>query len=172
MDLKQHLRQRHLDMELHKPVLDEDNCVATFYLYNLSGKLVGFQQYRPQAEKKQHNDPRESKYFTFSKSGVAVFGLESLHLTPKVVFVTEGIFDAARLTSKGASAIAVLSNNPSQDVKNFLHCLGRLVVAVCDNDVAGKKLAKFGHVAVFTEEKDLGDSSDEFVESLLKRFVR
>ena len=48
--------------------------------------------------------------------------------------------------------------------------LNRKVVAVCDNDVAGRKLAKFGHVAVFTEEKDLGESSDEFVTALLKKF--
>ena len=48
--------------------------------------------------------------------------------------------------------------------------LNRKVVAVCDNDVAGRKFAKFGHVAVFTEEKDLGESSDEFVTALLKKF--
>lgn len=171
MNLVEHLKSRHLDLELHRPVLDEENCVATFYLYNLSGKLVGFQQYRPLADKKPFNNPRESKYFTFNKAGVAVFGVESLHLTPHVVFVTEGVFDAARLTSRGVSAVAVLSNNPSQDVRNFLHSLGRLVVAVCDNDPAGRKLARVGNVAVFTEDKDLGDSSEEFVDSLVKRFT-
>ncbi len=37
----------------------------------------------------------------------------------------------------------------------WLLCLDRLVVAVCDDDLVGKKLAKFGHVSIFTEDKDL-----------------
>jgi hypothetical protein len=41
---------------------------------------------------------------------------------------------------------------------------------VCDNDVAGKRLAKFGDVAVFTEDHDLGDSSDEYVTRLLETY--
>lgn len=172
MSLVEHLRSRHLDLELHRPMLDEEEGVATFFLYNLSGQLVGFQQYRPSASKSKSNSPRNSRYFTFRKAPtVAVFGVESLDLTPGVVFVTEGVFDAARLTSLGVSAVAVLSNNPTSDVKNFLACLGRRVVAVCDNDAAGRRLAALGDVAVFTEGKDLGESSEEFVHGLVARFV-
>jgi len=101
---------------------------------------------------------------------VGVFGVESLHLTPHVVFVVEGVFDATRLTAKCYSALATLSNDPSKDVGNFLRCLGRKVVAVCDNDAAGKKLAKFGDLAVFTDSHDLGDSTNEFVEKLLSDY--
>ena len=172
MTLAEHLKARHLDLELHRPVLDEAEGVATFFLYNLSGQVVGYQQYRPSAGKEKKNHPREGRYFTFRKAPtVAVFGVESLHLTPNVVFVTEGVFDAARLTSRGVSALAVLSNDPTTDVKNFLQCLGRRVVAVCDNDAAGRRLAKLGDVAVFTEDKDLGDSDNEFVDELVRRFV-
>jgi DNA primase len=92
-------------------------------------------------------------------------------LTPNVVFVCEGVFDAARLTAKGVSALAVLSNNTGKDLSNWLTMLNRKVVAVCDNDDAGRKLAKFGDVAVFCEDHDLGDSSDEFVNNLVARFV-
>ena len=90
--LTEHLKARHLDLDLHRPVLDDENDVATFYLWNLSGQLVGYQQYRPSGSKTNHNDPREGKYFTFRKlPTVAVFGVETLHLTPNLVFVTEGV---------------------------------------------------------------------------------
>ena len=172
MDLLEHLKSRHLDLGLHRPVLDHENNVATFYLYNLSGQLVGFQQYRPHASKAPSNNPRESRYFTFRKQPtLALFGVESLHLTPDVVFLTEGVFDACRLTELGVSALAVLSNDPTPQLHEFLRCLNRRVVVVADNDAAGRKLAKFGHDVVFCEEKDLGDSSDEFVKRLVDFYV-
>ena len=153
-------------------MLDETEGVATFYLWNLSGQLVGYQQYRPEGEKKPNNNPKQGKYFTYRKQPtLAVWGVESLHLTPHVVFVCEGVFDAARLTEKGYSALAVLSNNTGWDLRNWLTMLNRKVVAVCDNDDAGRKLAKFGDVAVFCEDHDLGDSTDEFVNELVKRYV-
>lgn len=171
--LVEHLHSRHLDLKLHCPVLDVENDLVTFYLWNLSGNLCGYQQYRRFGLKKgQGLNPKEAKYFTYKKQPTVVaFGVESLHLTPHVVFLTEGVFDAARLTARGYSALAALSNDPSQDLYNFLHCLGRRVVAVCDNDAAGKRLAKFGHEAVFTEDKDLGDSSEDYVTELLQRYA-
>ena len=173
MDLVGHLKQRHLDLELHRPVLDHAESLATFFLWNLSGQMVGFQQYRPGADKAFKNDPRLARYFTFvGHPTVAVWGLESLDLTPDVVFITEGIFDAARLTQRGVSALAVLSNNPSTDVKNWLRCLPRRRIAVCDNDAAGRRLARCGDVAVLTPGKDLGESPEEFVSDLIRRFVR
>ena len=169
--LLEHLKSRHLNVELHRPVLDLENDLATFYLWNLSGGLVGYQQYRRYGEKKPNNNPKLGKYFTHRKQPtVTVWGVESLHLTPNLLFVTEGVFDAARLTELGYSAVAVLSNDPGADLKNWLKMLNRTVVVVADNDNAGRKLAKFGDVAVFTEDKDLGDSSDEFVANLVKQF--
>ena len=166
--LEQHLKSRHLDLVLHRPVLDEENNVVTFYLWNLSGQLVGFQQYRPDGEKKKKNSARDGRYFTYRKQPThAVWGVESLDLSPDVVFLTEGVFDAARLTERGYSALAVLSNNPNADLKQWLKTLNRKVVAVCDNDAAGRRLAKFGDVSYFTTEKDLGDSDDSAVDDLL-----
>ena len=166
-----HLKERHLDVNLHRPMVDEVERVATFYLYNLSGQLVGYQQYRPEGEKKPQNNPKEGKYFTYRKQPtLSVWGVESLDLSPHVVFVCEGLFDAARLTERGFSALAVLSNNPTPDLRNWLTMLNRKVVAVCDNDAAGRKLAKFGDVVLFTDEKDLGDSSDEYVTKVLQTY--
>jgi DNA primase len=171
MNLVEHLKSRHLDLELHRPVLSDTEGVATFYLWNLSGQLVGYQQYRPLGEKKPQNNPKEGKYFTYRKQPtLAVWGVESLKY-PGSVFVCEGVFDACRLTEKGCAAVAVLSNNIGWDLKNWLSTLNRRVVAVCDNDSAGKKLAKFGHEAVFTADKDLGDSSEDYVNSLVLHYA-
>ena len=57
-----------------------------------------------------------------------------------------------------------------KDLRNWLTMLNRKVVAVCDNDDAGRRLAKFGDVSVFCEDHDLGDSTDEFVNTLVTRF--
>lgn len=165
----EHLKGRHVDLNLHHPVIDENERVATFYLYNLSGCIIGYQQYRPDRDKTRNNHPKEARYFTYCKQPtLAVWGLESLHLTPNVVFLTEGIFDAVRITERGYSAIAALTNNPTKDLRNWLGMLNRKVVAVCDNDLAGRRLAKFGDFSVFTEDKDLGEANDEFVTNLLR----
>ncbi|CAB4130157.1 Archaeal primase DnaG/twinkle, TOPRIM domain [uncultured Caudovirales phage] len=171
-NIEQHLRQRHVDLNLHRVFIDEINGVATFPLFNLSGQMVGFQQYRPGASKERKNDPRAGRYFTHRSSHtLAVFGVESLYLNPNILFVTEGIFDAVRLTEVGAPAIAVLSNNPTADLANFLLCTNRKIIAVCDFDAAGKKLAAFGDVAVIMDSKDLGDASQETVDNLVKKFM-
>lgn len=169
--LVEHLKSRYLDLELHKPVLDLENDLATFYLWNLSGGMVGYQQYRRTGLKKPQNNPKEGKYFTLRKQPtVAVWGVESLHLTPDLLFVTEGVFDACRLTQLGYSAVAALSNDPGNDFKNWLKMLNRTVVVVADNDSAGRKLAKYGDYVEFTTDKDLGDSSPEFVQNLVNKY--
>jgi hypothetical protein len=171
MSLLEHLRSRHLDIDLHRPIIDEGEDLATFYLWNMSGQLIGFQQYRRFEEKRPNNNPKMGKYYTYRKQPtLTVWGIESLHLKNDILYVTEGIFDAARLTKKGYPAIAVLSNNPNADLGNWLYCLNRKIVVVADNDKAGKMLAKFGDYAEFTQEKDLGDSSEEFVDKLLKKY--
>jgi hypothetical protein len=167
--LKEHLLSRHCNLELHRPWLNEEEYVASFPLWNLSGQMVGFQQYRPLAPKQRQNHVRDSRYFTYRKQPtLAFFGVETLHLTPNVLFLTEGVFDACRITERGFSALAVLSNDPSKDLKGWLRSLNRKVVAVCDNDAAGRKLAKFGDVAVFCDGHDLGDASKEYVTKLLE----
>jgi DNA primase len=89
------------------------------------------------------------------------------------LFVTEGVFDACRLTSRGFSAVALLSNDIDSSTREWLYMVksNRFVVAVCDNDVAGRKLAKCGHVAhVMEDGKDMGEASDEYVTNFLKEY--
>ena len=173
MTVLENLKSRHFDMNVHTVWVDEDEGVATYPLWNLSGAMVGFQQYRPAANKKKDNHPRESRYFTWRKDRVVgVWGLESWNFS-NTLFVTEGVFDAARLTARGYSAVATLSNDVDPSLARWLWLTRKIrpVVAVCDNDVAGRKLAKCGHVAhVMTDDKDLGEASDEYVTELLKNY--
>jgi hypothetical protein len=173
MNVLENLKSRHFDLNVHTAWIDEDEGVATYPLWNLSGQMVGFQQYRPAADKKRDNHPRDSRYFTWRKGKViGVWGLESWNFT-ETLFVTEGVFDAARLTRRGYSAIATLSNDVDDALKEWLWVVrqSRFVVAVCDNDAAGRKLAKCGHVFhVMGKGKDLGEASEEYVTNLLRSY--
>lgn len=179
--LKQHILDRHVDMNLHPVWLDEVERVATFPLWNLSGEMVGYQAYRPDADKVQKNDLK-GRYYTYKgvkllpkhNKTVAVWGLESWFLST-TLFITEGIFDAARLTQRGYSAVAVLSNDPNTSTLNWLLQVRtqRPTVAVCDPGRAGRKLAKTAHTAHTVSvaghpDADLGDVSDEYVTELLR----
>lgn len=171
--LANHLKDRHIDFDLHRPVIDEEQTVATFYLWTLSGVISGYQQYRPDQNKDRKNNPKDSRYYTYRKyPSFALFGVESLHLKKDIVFLTEGLFDAARLTERGLPALAMLSNDPPRELHNWLFCLNRKIIAVCDNDAGGRALAKFGHVVENTIDKDLGDSSDEFITNFVYKYSK
>lgn len=164
------LENRHIVAGFHYPIVDEEDEVATFLLWNLSGQVVGFQQYRPFVYEKNTNNPREARYFTITKPGtVAVWGCEHLNLSPDVVFVTEGIFDAVRFHKYGYSAIATLGSSPNNDTVQWLRSLGRTVVAVLDSDNAGKKLSKVGHIS-FTSTSDPGDATEEEIRKIIKDY--
>ena len=174
MNIKTHLKQRHLDLELHRPILDEELNIATFLLYNLSGQLVGYQQYQPKGCKKVFNCPKKGKYYTYrnkTQPTIAIWGLESYYISDGPIFLTEGIFDACRMTEVGQSAFATLANNPPKDYKNWLEMLNRPIIVVCDNDDAGRKLAKFGdYVEVVPDDKDLGEAPDDYVQFLVNKY--
>ena len=182
-DMRTHLLSRHVDLELHRVWYDDTDRVAVFPLWNLSGQFVGYQAYRPEASKVQKNDEK-GKYYTYRGEKlfpkhcktVAVWGLESWYLST-TLFVTEGVFDAARLTELGVSAVALLSNDPSKSTRNWLYAVRqqRHVVAVCDPGGAGGKLAKVGHEAHVMNvpglpDGDLGDAPDSYVQALLNEY--
>ena len=171
--LNQHLLDRHCKAAMYNNslVLDEDNRVVTFLLWNLSGQLVGYQQYRPDCTDKATKNNPEKRYYTFlgeegdenkARKRLGVFGIEMLKRGGRV-FLTEGIFDACRFHYYGFPALALLSNNP-KPLKSFLSMLNRELIAVCDGDDGGKKLAKYGDIAVHCPKgKDVSDlTNDEF----------
>lgn len=172
MNVLHHLRSRYMNTSLHTVWISEELECATFPLWNLSGQIVGYQRYRPGAPKEKHNNPYEGRYFTRVKDHrVGVWGLESWKLS-NTLFVTEGVFDACRLTNLGYSAVATLSNDVSPSLKRWLWMVRkfRSVVAVCDNDSAGRRLAKYGHKSHVVEAGDLGDASEQYVRNLAKEY--
>lgn len=166
VSIVQHLKDRHVDLSLYNPAIDEEERVATFMLYNLSGVVCGYQQYRPDADKKRKNHPREGRYYTYRSPGqVAVFGLETYH-RPGPLFLTEGLFDAVRIHNLGLAGIGTLSNDPKH-ILPWLRTTSRKKVAICDPGQSGAPLAKHADEAMLLRYSDLGDMTDADVRSLL-----
>lgn len=172
MTVTEHLNNRHFDTNLHVYWENAEENVATFPLWNLSGQLKGYQRYRPDGDKKAFNNPLLGKYFTkATRDTVCVWGLESWNLS-NTLFLTEGVFDACRLTKNSCSAVALLTSDPHPSTKRWLAIVRsmRPVVAVCDNDKAGLKLAKHGHTSHVVSNGDLGDASEDYVQQVIKEF--
>jgi hypothetical protein len=183
MSLRQHLIDRGLDPGLYNVFVDEAGGQATLWLYNLSGQIVGYQQYNPSGTKSIRNDEKHRdslKYFTYvgdegdgalraGKKKLAVWGLETVSMESRVIFLAEGVFDAVKLHNVGLPAIAVLANDPLP-LRPFLFALGKSVIAVCDDDDAGKRLGSLAHVAlrVPAPYHDLGEMPQDEVLPWLK----
>ena len=174
MNILEHLTGRWFNPEFYpNVVVSEEEQTVVLPLFNLSGRMVGYQQYTPGNPKCHLDDPRLARYFTWvtkpvaSKNAeLAVWGLETVTWTDKWLFLTEGVFDACRLHWHGLPAVAVLSNNPVH-LRSWLTALNQRKVACVQGDAAGKKLGSYGDLAVFLPEgKDVGDLTvDEFHES-------
>ena len=174
MDLKEYLQKRELDVELHNPILDDEEGTITLYFWNPSGQLVAYQQHRPNVPScSQKLGPKEARYFTYRKiPTIAVWGVESLYISDGPVFLCEGVFDACRFTYRGYSALAACCNNPPKDFRNWLEFLSRPIVVVCDNDDAGRKLAKYGdYVEVVTDVKDVGEAPESYLQFLISKYT-
>lgn len=166
--LVEHLRARGMNTSLYSFHLGHE--VVTFYLYNPTGKLVGYQQYRPNASKEKKNDPRDGRYFTYLPREVdGLFGLEQDVGGP--LFIVEGIFKAAKLHSIGYSSVAVLGASPKR-LKSWLIAVSRQrpVYAIGDGDAAGAGLVKIVGAGV-QSPKDLDEMTDEEVKELINGLV-
>jgi hypothetical protein len=172
LNIKENLIYRKVNLDLHKPIISYTEQVATFFCWNLSGQMVGYQSYRLHGDKKIFNNPRLGRYYTYRSKIPSVFfwGLESFYSSDGPIFITEGIFDACRMTFRNRTAFAALCNDPPKDFKNWLKCLNRPTVAICDNDAAGIKLAKVADHFEVVPKGDLGDSSEEYVTYLIERY--
>jgi DNA primase len=169
ISLTEHLATRGMN---YNAIKSEETI--TFPLWNLMGQMVGYQQYRPWADKERKENPKEMRYYTYlpSKSNTA-WGVDLLDNSKKYLMLTEGIFDACKLHNAGLNALAVLANNP-KPLRSWLWTLGYNVVPVCDGDAAGLKLASLsthGLVEVLPEGLDLGDMSQEYVNERFKKYA-
>lgn len=171
-DMKSHLKERGIDTSKTRYILDEESGDTFFFLYNLSGQMVGYQKYNPNYAKKGQNskllaDPRKTKYYNWvgeesEGKKIAVWGLESLKMSDKYLFITEGIFDIARAHEAGFPGVAVLCNDPNPQLGYWLKTLPQTKIVIYDNDKAGEKLIKLGDYAFSVDSgKDLNDLSPE-----------
>lgn len=174
----EHVLARGVDPLVHRFWVDEKERIATFPLWNLSNQMVGYQVYRPDAGKVRKNDLngryytyRGKKHYPKHSKTLSMWGLESWNFT-NTLFITEGIFDACRLTKLGYSALAMIANDPNKSLSNWLYICRALrpVIAVCDSGKAGFKLAKHGHQYHVVEDGDLGDQTDEYVLNLASKY--
>lgn len=159
--IHQHLKNRWFDASRYRGVWITKNPPSlTVALWNLSGQMCGYQLYQPLNAKLQNNG-FDNKYLTWSGAahqGV-VWGLETLK-NHSDVFLVEGIFEAARLHSRGLAALAVMCNNPL-NLRQWLNLLPQRKIAIAQGDAAGVKLKKFGDIAVTLP---LGRDLDELSE--------
>lgn len=167
--MRQHLKRRHLDIELYSG-LSVGHDVVVFPMWNLSGQMVGYQQYRPDGNKKERRNPKVGKYYTQVRkegktSATTAWGLDRLNMNRRRVYLVEGIFKACRFHNLGLNALAVISNDPKH-LKSWLTSLGYELYSVCDGDKAGIKLAKYGNRSiilpsgVYVDEMSVSEFSD------------
>lgn len=184
-DTESHLKSRGIDTNKTRVIIDDETGDTFFFLYNLTGQMVGYQKYNPAYPKrgqKNLGDTKITKYFNWvgdeqgGKGGkkIAVWGLESYNVNSKYLFITEGIFDIARVHEAGYQGIAVLCNKPNRQLGLWLKTLPQIKIVIYDNDIPGRKLRKFGDYAFTVEDvKDLNDLSPEdakiFLDNIIKK---
>jgi hypothetical protein len=174
--LMEHLKSRRLSHKLYSGMwLDEEENVATFGMWNLSGQLVGFQQYRPLADKGHRPKPSDMRYFNIAGkvdkcSKLLAFGVELLDQKQRVLFLAEGVFDVVPLHNRNVNALATMANNPKH-LASWLRTLGYYLVALCEGDSAGQKLANVADESVYLPEgKDPAEMSEEWFDELVKKY--
>lgn len=174
-DIEAHLESRGLDLSRTSVLVDDVYGTATFLLYNLSGKLVGYQEYNPRQQKLRNNGGRYYTYITGRKyeREIGVWGVETIHSSKAYLFLVEGIFDAVKIHNTNEPCIAILGNAQTKAIKSWFRILRKKIIVICDNDSAGRVLAKFGTKSFSVPEphKDLGEMPqsevDKFVGTIL-----
>jgi hypothetical protein len=176
MTVHEHLLSRGCEPSKYHMFVSEEDRTATFLLWNVSGQLVGYQQYRPDAPKTGKGNRQDLRYWTFigpegNFKKTAVFGLETLSWSDKHFFICEGIFDAIKVHNAGFPCLALLCNDPAP-LWNFLIATGKKIIAIVDNDNAGQKMKKFASdvLQVPPIYKDIGDMKQEDANILLRNF--
>jgi hypothetical protein len=177
-NMPEHLKERGVDRSKTRYILDEESGDTFFFLYNFSGQMVGYQKYNPKYPKKGQNskslgDPKHTKYYNWvgdegEGKKIAVWGLESIKISDKYIFITEGIFDIARAHEAGFPGIAVLCNDPNPQLGFWLKTLPQTKIVIYDNDKAGEKLMKLGDYCFSVDGgKDLNDLTPEQAKDFL-----
>lgn len=165
----EHLKTRKFNPALYdNPCIDTVNDILTVCMYTLSGVMIGYQQYNPNALKNKKNDPRSGKYYTYITNGhIAMWGLESITLNSQIIVVNEGIFDACRFHNFGIPSIACFGSYNNQ-LKNWLTSTGKKVYTVNDSYGYNNKLSCFTNIPLPEGRDDVGECTDEEVLQMIE----
>lgn len=157
----EHLRDRGMDHTLYR--LSADDEVICFPLYEFGGRWVGYQNYRPFADR-NHKNVKLARYFTYLPRGVnGYFGLETLE-RPGPLYLVEGVFKAGVLHRLGFPAVALMGSEVKRH-RNQLSLLRRPLIGIGDNDDAGRKFARA--LNGFTSPIDLDEMQDADILEML-----
>lgn len=169
MKLVTHLKSRGMNPSLYRISISYSASAVTFYLYDLSGRICGYQTYRPNKTEKKANHPKMSRYYTYLPKGKdGYFGLELLDKTKDTIYIVEGIFKAAMLHRLGFNSVAVLSNHPKRS-KSWFRILRRQykLIGIGDNDKAGQMLVNSVGKGILSP-LDLDEMADEDIIKMLE----
>lgn len=172
--IRTHLKHRHLDVDMYHCHVDDEADKVTFWLANDRMQLAGILQYYPLGSK--DTTDQNSKYFSSSsKEGmVPLFGMETFHWSPDVIFLSEGAFDSVRLANRGYTSLAMLSSNVHKRTRNWITSRGRRTILVRDNDhLLKSKKRERDHIKYFVDEiyipsaEDMGEMSEDEIDRML-----
>jgi len=177
--ITKHLKERHLDITLYNSIyISEENSKAYFFLYNLSGQIVGYQCYSPLLPKRDHKAlDSERRYHTkitkeCNKVKLTSFGLDILDPSKRDIFLVEGVFDACRLHSLGLNSLALLCSDVDY-LKSFLFSLGYKLIPVCEGDESGLKLSSLAtsdEIIYLKKGIDIGDMSKDEIDLIFSKY--
>ncbi len=162
MNFLEHLEDRSFGIGMQADgkyyYVDMENEVVTFPIWNLSGQMLGYQEYKWLKPKTHGNCPRDQKYYTYlPKQVLGVYGLDQL---PEnylgTIYLVEGAWEVIYGGVFGLPCVAVLGNNPKQ-LKNWITSIPNRVVSLCQPDSAGKKLANLSKQPPIYLDGDLDD---------------
>lgn len=161
MDTLSYLESRHCNTELY-PGLEVDlEGRAWFPLYECT-KQCGYFIINPNGSKEGKNQSWKTCKYT-NLGTRAMFGMQQLDPNKKSIYVVEGVLDACRLHKLGYNALAVYSNTLSEEFKQQLDLLSYQyrLVAICDGDNAGRKLANHFNQSIHLPDGEDPNSVDE-----------
>ena len=130
----------HLDDRGLKPWIkswvDDASEAVTFPLYH-GGIMVGYQRYRWMGDKSPHNK-EHGRYYTWISEAyrtVTLYGTDNC-CGHGPLFVTEGVWDALRVTACWVDCVALLTCSPHHQLKQWLRMYAgrRPIVLLADSD--------------------------------------
>jgi len=157
------------------------NGTVHFLLYSLTGKITGYQRYKPDGLKSSRSNRLGSaaKYYTYiTKGEMGFWGSESYD--PKApLFFTEGVFNAVKIHNSGYPCLAILCSTPSKEMAGFFNTLPNPKIILRDNDGhAVNTFSRMQGLKLYPPPQygDIGDMPqgevDIFTNQLIKQHVK